>query len=80
MGLLWLKIKRGERLAQIAKVDTNLGGFDVVCFLLVFERRRGEIAERALVPRRVVERRDIVGDGNPEASPAADVMLRKRAG
>ena len=43
-------------------MDTNLGGFDVF-LLLFFEYHRGNKTERAVAPRRVVERLEVVEDG-----------------
>jgi len=49
--------------ACLEKVDTNSGSFDVLCFLLVFEHHRGDLTQRAVAPRWVIKRLDIIEDG-----------------
>src|SRR5205085_12308547 len=62
-----LSRKRGNRgtialCACLEKMDSDSGRFAVFFRWLLFEGHRGEIAQRAVAPRRVVERFDVIED------------------
>jgi len=62
-------IERYFNRTWLEKMDSGSGGFDVLFCVLVFERHRGEITQRAVAPRRVIEGFDVVEGGKRGGAP-----------